>query len=184
MKMFIVFLMALPLLTGCTNATNSTSPSPNGESPVESAQQNKNGGLPEPQSVTYSSKEEIDTALQEANINNFHYIDENQYEGDELQIAQTLNQMMKSVLEFDMKAMSSVYAQEYVNQQEDTNKLYGVIVSLDNPRFNPLQDGSIEVFVRQKAITFSDSPLEVYEVDKLYVMKKEGNDWRILSIAN
>jgi hypothetical protein len=184
MKMFIVFLMALALLTGCTNATNSTSPSPSGGSSEESAQQNENSGLPEPQSVTYSSKEEIDNALQEANINNFHSIDEKQYEGDELQIVQTLNKLMKSLLEFEMKAMRSVYTQEYLFQQEDTSKLYGVIVSLANPRFNLLQNGNIEVFVKQKAITFSDSPLEVFEVDKLYVMKKEENDWRILSIAN
>ncbi|NMI03465.1 hypothetical protein HF638_05725 [Paenibacillus sp. SZ31] len=45
--------------------------------------------VPEPQLVTYSSKEEITAALKEAGINKFDYIDEKEYEGDELQIVQT-----------------------------------------------------------------------------------------------
>ncbi|WP_340012914.1 hypothetical protein [Paenibacillus sp. FSL K6-1318] len=140
--------------------------------------------LSEPQLVTYSSKEEITATLMEAGINKFHYIDEKKYEGEELQIVQALNRLMKGVLDFDGDLVRSSYSKEHATQKEDFTHVYGAIVSIDDPRFNLLPDGIIEVFVKQRNVYFSDSPLVADETDKLYFMKKEGSDWRILSVTN
>lgn len=161
MKLFFVCLLAACLFAGC-------------------ASEEKNDSSSQKQA---SSKAEIMDVLQEAQINT-HYIAETPYQGDELQIVQTLNRLMKGIIDYDADAIRSAYVQEHPNQTEDLKKLLGVIVSLDNPRFNPLNDGNIEVFVEQKQITFGNDPLAVDETEKIYFMKKEGDDWRILSVAN
>ncbi|GBF74411.1 hypothetical protein PA598K_02754 [Paenibacillus sp. 598K] len=165
------------LLTGYTDPVPQPSPS----DPGETNQVNNDSGP-----VSYTSKAEVNTALQQlqqAGIDALHYIDEQQFKGDELLIVQTLNRMMKAVVDFDMQALKATFVQDHA-VQEGKDELYGIITSMDNPRFNPLHDGTIEVFVSQQDVLFSDSPLKTYEADKLYLMKKEGENWRIFSITN
>lgn len=165
------------LLTGYRDPVPQPSPS----APGETNQVNNDSGP-----VSYTSKAEVNTALQQlqqAGIDSLHYIDEQQYKGDELLIVQTLNRMMKANADFDVQALRATFAQDHA-VQEGKDELYGIITSMDNPRFNPLNDGTIEVFVSQQDVIFSDSPLKTYETEKLYLMKKEGEDWRIFSITN
>ncbi|WP_353883603.1 hypothetical protein [Paenibacillus amylolyticus] len=91
---------------------------------------------------------------------------------------------MKGVLEFDAEGVRSSYVKENADHKENLSQVYAVAISMDNPRYNVLQDGKIEVFVKQKNVYFSDSPLEADETDKLYLMQKEDIDWRILSVTN
>lgn len=187
MKWFLVFLMGSVLLTGCSsNSDSQTTPNSSGGDVQEAQSEEKSNSTESTESeiVSYSSKEEIAAALNEAKINNFHYIDEKKYEGDELQIVQTLNRMMKGVLEFDAEAVQSSYVKENAAHTENFSQVYAVAISMDDPRFNVLQDGNIEVFVKQKNVYFSDSPLKADETDKLYLMQKEDSDWRILSVTN
>lgn len=90
---------------------------------------------------------------------------------------------MVKPFKFDMQALRATFVQDHA-VQEGKDETYGITTSIDNPRFNPLNDGTIEVFVSQQDVIFSDSPLKTYETEKLYLMKKEGEDWRILSITN
>lgn len=174
MKWLLTCLLISSLLTGCTESAPHPSPSASGET----IQVNSDS---EP--VSYTSKAEVNTALQQAGIDSFHYIDDQTYKGDELLIVQTLNQMMKAIVDFDMQALRATFVQDHA-VQEGKEETYGITTSMDNPRFNPLNDGTIEVFVSQQDVIFSDSPLKTYETEKLYLMKKEGEDWRILSITN
>lgn len=89
----------------------------------------------------------------------------------------------EAIVDFDMQALRATFIQDHA-AQEGKDELYGIITSMDNSRFNPLNDETIEVFVAQQDVTFSDSPLKAYETEKLYLMKKEAEDWRIFSITN
>ncbi|WP_413036992.1 hypothetical protein [Paenibacillus xylanilyticus] len=92
-------------------------------------------------------------------------IDEENYVGDELKIVQILNRMMKGVLDSDADAVRSSYVKEHAAHKEDFSQVYAAAISTDDPRFNVLQDGNIEVFVKQKNVYFSDSPLTADETD-------------------
>ncbi|SEP33539.1 hypothetical protein [Paenibacillus sp. OK076] len=172
-KLFACLLLS-SLLTGCTESSPHPSPSASGESTLASSNS-------EP--ISYTSKAEVSTALKQAGIDTFHYINEQDYKGDELLIVKTLNQMMKAIVDFDMQALRATFVQDHA-MQKGKDETYGITISMDNPRFNPLNDGTIEVFVTQQDVLFSDSPLKTYETEKLYLMKKEKEEWRIFSITN
>ncbi|WP_145407659.1 hypothetical protein [Paenibacillus xylanexedens] len=174
-KLWIVFL-----LMACVLTRYSVSP----DSPVISTSTSEPVQQEETNLVGYTSKEEIAAALDAAKIVNFHYIDESPYEGDELQIVQALNRNMKGVLEFDAEAVHSAYVQEHAVHEGKFSQVYGAVISMDEPWFNVLQDGNIEVFVKQKNVYFHESPLQADETTKLYLMQKEDSAWRILSITN
>ncbi|MDQ0169327.1 hypothetical protein J2T19_000767 [Paenibacillus tundrae] len=97
---------------------------------------------------------------------------------------QTLNRNMKGILQFDADAVRSAYVQEHAVHEEEFSQVYAVAISMDEPLFNVLQDGNIEVFVKQKNVYFNASPLQADETTKLYLMQKEDSAWRILSITN
>ncbi|MCM3172021.1 hypothetical protein [Paenibacillus sp. MER 99-2] len=174
-KLWIVFL-----LMACVLTRYSVSP----DSPVISTSTSEPVQQEETNLVGYTSKEEIAAALDAAKIVNFHYIDESHYEGDELQIVQTLNRNMKGILAFDAEAVRSAYVREHAVHEEELSQVYAVAISMDEPWFNVLQDGNIEVFVKQKNVYFHESPLQADETTKLYLMQKEDSAWRILSITN
>lgn len=174
-KLWIVFLVMACVLTRYSGSSDYPVISTSTSEPVQQEETNL---------VGYTSKEEIAAALDAAKIVNFHYIDESPYEGDELQIVQTLNRNMKGVLEFDAEAVRSAYVQEHAVHEGEFSQVYGAVISMDEPLFNVLQDGNIEVFVKQKNVYFHESPLQADETTKLYFMQKEDSAWRILSITN
>ena len=174
-KLWIVLLLMGCMLTGYSFSSDSRFISSSTIEPIQQEESNL---------VGYASKEEIAAALDAAKIVNFHYIDESLYEGDELHIVQTLNRNMKGVLAFDAEAVRSAYVREHAVHEEEFSQVYAVAISMDEPLFNVLQDGNIEVFVKQKNVYFHESPLRADETTKLYLMQKEDSTWRILSITN
>lgn len=122
----------------------------------------------------------------ETNILVPQYIDESKYEGDELGVVKTLNNMLKAMYEFDVDAYHSLTTgPEY---SDDPPPYFSkIILSFDNLDFTVKPypkppDDAIPVWLEKTSHFLSKE--ETYTDTQLYVFQFEDDIWKLLYIAD
>lgn len=142
--------------------------------------------LPEPTGIVASITNAEETNTPAATTNNLapQYIDESKYEGDELGIVKTLNNIMKAVFETDIHAYNSLITGDMNPVQYYFKKIFLSIDKLDftvKPDLTP-PDGAKPVMLEYTEKLFGSEEIETDS--QLFVFQFEDNIWKLLYIAD
>jgi len=138
--------------------------------------------------TSITNAEETNTPTPAATTNNLapQYIDESKYEGDELGIVKTLNNMVKAVYEKDTNAYNSLITGDMnpVEREFDFQKIFLSIDKLDftvKPDLTP-PDGAKPVMLEYTEKIYDHKEIET-DI-QLFVFQFEDNIWKLLYIAD
>ena len=143
---------------------------------------------PEPTGIVTSmtNAEETNTPTPTTNDLLPQYIDESNYEGDELGIVKTLNNIMKAIYELDMDAYNSLIAgnRNPVTEKQYFGKIFLSIYNLDFTVIPDLKppDGAKPVMLEYTAKLFGSEEIEIET--QLFVFQFEDNIWKLLYISD
>ncbi|TYP79407.1 hypothetical protein [Paenibacillus methanolicus] len=151
--LIISSLLAMTLLAACSSNSNITSPdTPNNP-------------------VAVDNQKETDSVVT--------LLDEEAYQGDELEVVKTINQRVTFYNQRNNEQYPTVFTKETVSgtdlEADKDNKT--IITKLSDPKFT-VQDDQITVAVHE---TYQDSPFGP-EGDTLYTLKKVDEAWKIYGI--
>lgn len=172
----IIYLLCfVAILVGCSMEKEKLEPSPLEASPD-----------PTQIATPITNTEETNTPTASTNHPDPQYIDESKYEGDELGVVKTLNNIMKTVYEKDSNAYNSLVTGN-MNSSESYVSFKKYFISIDKLDFTvnpdpPPPDGAIPVVVEYTELIHESNKQE--EDKQLFVFQFEDETWKLLYIAD
>ncbi|MGG4343629.1 hypothetical protein [Paenibacillus lautus] len=181
MKGFLCFIVMTGLVISVTACGSSQSSEEGSQQLTEKTEQT----TPENKQNLRENKEQATPENQQQEpstyLNNPHYIDEGQYQGDELEIVQALNRMMRSTLSGDAESYRSVLTKKNDQQvnTEEYLKLFKITYLSDPSFYNGPSEyhSDMEVGVDEE-IYHPETNLH-YFGRVIYLMFKEEGEWKI-----
>ncbi|MDQ0116773.1 hypothetical protein [Paenibacillus harenae] len=175
MLKMIYMLCFTAILVGCSMGKDELEALPLETSPV-------------PTRIVTSITNAKETNTHTATTNNLtpQYIDESKYEGDELGIVKTLNNMVKAVYEKDINAYNSLITGDMnpIKGKSDFKKHY---LSIDKLDFTVKPDPTPPDGVKPVVLEYTEKIDGYEEIEKdkqLFVFQFQGETWKLLYIAD
>ncbi|BBI35977.1 hypothetical protein [Cohnella abietis] len=175
---FLCLVCIFMILSGCKSSEDLT------QSTTE-----EQSDLPIDHSVSIdkgSSQPENPIPTETTNDQQPQYIDESKYEGDELGIVKTLNNMQKALYEKDVEAYNSLVAVDGtpVKVESDFNGYFVSFDTLDftvKPEPTP-PDGAIPVWIEYTERVYGRGGIE--KDKQLFTFVFEDDTWKLLYLAD